>query len=556
MCRVSVTPAANTLEEVKRIIEQDVFITSKQERIIDDGVEQQWIFDFRRVLLKPDVLNRVSDLFLSQCPTHAPFQVGGVEVASIPLITALALKGSSMGLTVNGFFMRKSRKKKGLLRMVEGTLTDDDVVLVDDLINSGNSLMRQVEIMEQLGKRVVKVITVMRFRDESFYTYFREKGIELFSFFSLDDFSGTLGLRNVIKKEQPVPMPFFIDWRFVSENPNHFWVVPKSGPVLDDTKVYFGADNGNLWAVHQSDGSVAWKYKVGFHIRGKYIFSTPAIHGQLLYFGAYDGNLYALDTGTGKPAWIFMEADWIGSSPCLAPDLGSVFIGLEFGLWKKRGGVAAVDMKTGKKRWDFIMPEYTHCSPAYSSQHKIVVCGCNDSSVYALDARTGKLLWQLKTGGEIKASFAIDDARGLVYFGSFDKNVYIVKIKTGEIVHSIPTMEGIFSTPLFVKNRLYVTSMDKRVYCIDIEKGSVLWSFTTSARIFSSPEHIDGSIYVGSNDGRLYELDMLTGKNTGVLQVTERIVNKVAYNPKTGKIFLPTFANELYCLHRESISKA
>lgn len=543
-------------QALKQIIEEEVFVTSDKELIVNrSGEEPQWLFDFRRVLLRGDTLNLIAETFWERCKDKVPFQVGGVEVAAIPLITALVLKAKEKGIAINGFFVRKSRKKTGLLKMIEGGLSDEKIILVDDLINSGNSLIRQVEIFEELGKKVVAVFTILRFRDAEYYQYFRKKNIEVRSLFSLDDFSVSLGIKNLMHyKKEPVPMPFRAEWKFQSEKPNYFYVVPKSAPTADDKKIYFGSDNGNFWAINQVDGSVVWKYKVGFHAKGKYIFSSPAISNDQVYFGAYDGNFYALYKETGKPKWVYREADWIGSSPCLAPDLGFVFVGLEFGLWKKKGGIVALNLENGQKKWEYVMSGLTHSSPGYFKKHNIVVCGCNDFSVYAFNAKQGKLLWKFTTGGEVKESFAFDEKRGLVAFGSFDKQIYVLKIETGEVVYKIETNEAIYSTPLVLENRLYVASLDKALYCIDLNTGKIIWKFTTNGRVFASPEAIRDKIYIGSNDGRLYELDAITGKNTALFQATERITNKITYNKQTEKIFLPTFANEIYCLSRKIVN--
>ena len=538
------------LQVLKEIIAREVFITSETERIVEPtGEESKWIFDFRRILLKNNVLNTITELFWEKSKEKIPFQIGGVEVAAIPLITAFILKAREKGVEMNGFFIRKSRKKSGLLKMIEGCLTDEKVILIDDLMNSGNSLMRQVEILEKLGKKVSAVFTILQFRDVGYYTYFHDKGIEIQSLFTLDDFRDSLHVQNVApQKRDPIPMPFKAQWQFISSAPNYFYVIPKSAPAIDDTKLYFGADNGNFWAINQKDGTVAWKYTIRSHSKGKYIFSSPTIHNNLVYFGAYDGNFYALDKETGKRKWVFMEADWIGSSPCSASSLNSIFVGLEFGLWKKRGGLAALDLTSGKKKWEYVMPGLTPASPAYADKEKMVICGCNDFSVYGFGARNGVLLWRFETGGEVKASCAIDEKRGLVAFGSFDAHIYILNIKTGKVVYKIETNEAIDSTPLIKGDYLYTASLDKKIYCVDLNTGAIVWQFGTNGRIFASPESIGDKIYIGANDGRLYELDAKTGKNTAFFQVTERITNKICYNKKTGNIFLPTFANEIYCL--------
>ena len=175
----------------------------------------------------------------------------------------------------------------------------------------------------------------------------------------------------------------------------------------------------------------------------------------------------------------------------------------------------------------------------------------NDFSAYAFNAKTGALLWSFKTDREINESFALDEERGLVCFGSLDSHLYVLKTKTGELVHKIQTDGWMYATPLISNHFVYAASLDKSLYCIDLNTGAIVWKFATRGRIFASPEIIGNKIYIGSNDGRLYELDAETGENTAFFQATERITDKIVYNKITDTIFLPTFANEIYCLSKK-----
>src|SRR5690606_30211085 len=121
-----------------------------------------------------------------------------------------------------------------------------------------------------------------------------------------------------------------------------------------------------FWALHQRDGSVAWKYKIrSLNSSGKNILSSPALHDEKVFFGAYDGNVYALSVHDGNPHWIYRGADWVGSSPAVAVSHNTLFVGLEFGLFKKHGGVVALDTKNGETKWEYISKAYTHASPHY-----------------------------------------------------------------------------------------------------------------------------------------------------------------------------------------------
>lgn len=516
------------------------------------GDESAWLLDFRNVLLNPDFLETAADIFWETFEDKYPFQVGGQESAAIPFITAIVLKGAERGTSVQGFYIRKSRKPAGLQKSIEGKLTDDPIILVDDLINSGGTFLRQIQVLEEEGKKVVGIFAFVRFCNLDQYTFAQEQHIEIIVPFTLQDF----GLSIYPKKPVPDHDAFEVTWVMRSPNPSYFYRVPKSTPIQDGEYVYFGADNGMLWALDQGTGKEIWHYKIlGFGSRGKTIFSSPAIHNETLYFGAYDGNFYALDIITGKKKWIYPDADWIGSSPAVAPDLGLVYVGLEYGLWNKRGGIVALDAASGEKRWEYIsMPQLTHSSPAYSKKHHMVVVGSNDGVVYAFRARDGKPLWQFQTSRDVKGSFAFDDSRGYVLFGSFDSFLYILNVRDGTLIFRLKTGAEIYATPLVQGNYAYIASMDKKCYCINLDTFDVEWSFETRGRMFASPAYVEGNIYVGSNDGCLYELDAKTGRNTSFFQTTERITNKIAYNEKTKRFFLLTYANELYCLERKPSS--
>lgn len=540
----------NRRAELRNIIAEKALVRAGDGvRIVGpQGRPSAWLFDIRAVLFDARFLGLVADLFWEEFSAAWPFQVGGLETASLPLIAAISLKGRERGTPVNGFYIRKSRKPHGLQKIVEGELTGDPVVLVDDLINSGSAFLKQVEVIEREGARVAGLFTLVRFRDEAAYPFAQAGQIAVHSLFSLGDF----GLAYEPPRHQPVPNPFEVLWYTRHGTPSYFHRVPKSAPAIDASNVYYGADDGVMRALRQDTGEPVWEFRIlGFGAQGKTIFSSPALLDGMLYFGAYDGNFYALDAATGKQRWLYLDAEWIGSSPCVAEDLGLVYVGLEYGLFRKRGGIVALDARTGQKRWEYIaMPELTHGSPAYSKRFNAVAIGSNDGRLYLFDARDGSLRWTVETGGAIKAAPAFDEASGLLVFGSFDQRIHVVDVKTGRAVFSHATGGPLYSTPLVADGRAYVAGLDKRLYCLRLDPPTLDWSAPTEGRIFSSPALVEGSLCLGANDGRLYLLDPDTGRNTAFFQATERITNKVVYNPATRRLFLPTYAGELYCLRR------
>lgn len=537
---------------LKTTIQREVLVFAKDGALTIDpqGEPMDWMFDFRSILLRADVLEMYAELFWEECGNRYPFQVAGLETVALPLLAAIVLKGKERGTPVNAFYMRKSRKPYGLQKIIEGKITDEPIILVDDIMHSGGSFIKQIEYLKKENKKPSCIFAVVRFHELSHYTFAHNQGIDVVAPIPLSEF----GLSVSAPQPKTDYDAFSTTWvKRYSKTPNYFYRIPKSAPVIDEKNIYFGSDDGVMRSLTQTDGSIVWEYKIlGRGAAGKTIFSSPTLFNNTIYFGAYDGNFYALDAETGKKKWIYFDADWIGSSPCVAEDLNTVYVGLEFGLFRKRGGIVALDATTGEKKWEYIsMPEYTHASPTYSKKYNAVAIGSNDGFMYLFRATDGELLWKVPTGGEIKAAPTFDEKRGLLVFGSFDGNIYVMNVENGATVFSIPTKINIYSTPLVSGDRAYATGLDKNIYCINLDTRAVEWKFECGSRLFASPELINGHIYVGSNDGRLYEFDADTGKNTAFFQTSERITNRIAYNKDTKRFFVLTYAGDLYCLERK-----
>jgi eukaryotic-like serine/threonine-protein kinase len=293
---------------------------------------------------------------------------------------------------------------------------------------------------------------------------------------------------------------------------------------------------------------MVWEFKIKFGINGKYIFSSPALSGKLVIFGAYDGNVYALDKASGRKVWRYDAADWIGSSPAISHDLNLVFIGLEFGLIGRRGGVAALDLKTGQQCWVQQSRDYTHGTPIYVKKTGIVYCGSNDGTVTAYRAKDGIVIWRYKAGAEVKASLAYDATSGILAFGAFDGGIYILDAKTGLPKGIYFTDAGIYSTPVIWGDLVIAGSLDKYLYAVGTNDNALKWKTFLGGRIFASPVIAGNLLFIGSNSGRLFVIDPSTGNVIDFFQATERIVNKAIIEGCGRKIYFSTDANELYCI--------
>lgn len=533
-------------EAFRLAIAKEVVIHGSQARIIgaNENSLETWMFDFRALLVQAHWLNQYAELFWEEYAEQYPFQVCGMETAAISLVAAIVMKGVERGTPVNGLYVRKSRKRQGLMKQVEGTPNKEKVILVDDLINLGRTKEKEQKVLASLGLFVSDIFVLVAFRPTEEYAFLTTHA-RLRSVFTLTEFGLSIG-----KKLTPARLEdsYNILWKFTAPNPSYNLVVQKSTPIADETYIYFGTDAGIFYAIMQSTGEIVWSFKIGKFSEGKGILSSPSLHNERVYFGAYDGNVYCLNKNTGSVVWKYSKADWVGSSPSIAKKHDLLFIGLEFGLWSKRGGIVALNTETGAEVWSDQTPALTHGSPLYIEEEGIVVIGSNDATIYAYEATTGLLRWKHTTDGDTKSSFAYDPKRRLLVFGTLGGTLYALEALTGRVVFGKELVGGMYSTPLVHGDLAYVSSLDKCVYAINLNTGETLWTFETRGRIFASPEIIGESLWIGSNDGRLYKLNPLSGKEQGYFQFSERIVNKILCDTSSRKIFILTQANELHCL--------
>jgi outer membrane protein assembly factor BamB/orotate phosphoribosyltransferase len=532
------------------IRERAILRSEKQRLISPNGNSNSWLIDLRRLFMDAKSLDAAAELFWEECASRMPFQVGGMEAAAIPFLTAIVMKSLSRGTPVNGFIIRKERKTYGTGSSIEGTLTDAPIVLVDDLMNSGASMEKARVVLEKENRSIAFAYVLIDYEGPQGKLWRQRHGIPVGAPFRLSEF----GLS--VEKAQPKPKTTFQNkWRFASPDPNFFHRVPKSFPTTDGKRIYFGSDSGVFWCLDAGDGSVVWNFKVNA-AGHKNLWSSPALHEGRVYFGSYDGNVYCLDAVTGAEIWRFTDADWVGSSPALAPDLGYLFIGLEFAVEGKRGSIAALKMENGEKVWEHRTKRYTHASPAYWPERQLVACGSNDNEMFLFDASTGVVRWRFQTRGEagtkgsIRHAPAFDGKRDQLLTGCADGRIYIIDIATGQEVWSVKTDNTIYTVPLIVEDTAYIGSTDKYLYVLDLVRRTIRTKIFAASKIFGPPRLLQGRIYFGACNGLVYEIDPATDEITGTHQLPDAVTNALTYNADTGDFYALTYVNELFAFTR------
>jgi outer membrane protein assembly factor BamB len=278
-------------------------------------------------------------------------------------------------------------------------------------------------------------------------------------------------LPTVPTEQQPVSAPGAI-WTF--QTGASIW----GSAALDSGAVFFGSDDGNLYALETKDGRLLWKFATRGIVR-----SQPAIGGGRVYFASDDGGLYAVDEETGAESWR-----------------------TEIGDFMPRDQRDALGTSTDPTGWD-----YRQSSPVIA--HDKVYVGSLDGNVYALDAADGKILWTFKTGQKVRANPMVD--QGTVYIGSWDKSLYALDALTGKMRWGTALGGQVQSTALVADGLVYCASRKASVVALDTQDGKLEWEndYGQNMWVESSPQIYNGVVYIGSSGGKLVKgLDEQTGK--------------------------------------------
>lgn len=92
----------------------------------------------------------------------APTVVGGLTLGADPVSYALAHAAAREGRTLDAFTVRKEAKGHGTGRRIEGGFrAGSEVVIIEDVVTTGDSALRATQVVEEAGGRVIGVLTVV-----------------------------------------------------------------------------------------------------------------------------------------------------------------------------------------------------------------------------------------------------------------------------------------------------------------------------------------------------------------------------------------------------------
>lgn len=130
--------------------------------VLASGQRAHFYLDCRQITLHPRALNLIATGLLELLPNPAVDAVGGMAIGADPITAGLVMLAGQRQLPLLGFMVRKQAKEHGLGRQVEGPVKPGmSVVVVEDVVTSGGSMIAAIEAAQAFGLRVVGALAVV-----------------------------------------------------------------------------------------------------------------------------------------------------------------------------------------------------------------------------------------------------------------------------------------------------------------------------------------------------------------------------------------------------------
>ena len=128
---------------------------------LKSGRRSSWFIDAKQTVCRPEAMLLVADAVLSLVPPDAT-AIGGLTMGADPVAFVTAGVAATRGRPLKAFSVRKEAKDHGTGGRVAGVLDPGDkVVVTEDTVTRGTSLLEAAHVVRDAGAEVVLLVAVV-----------------------------------------------------------------------------------------------------------------------------------------------------------------------------------------------------------------------------------------------------------------------------------------------------------------------------------------------------------------------------------------------------------
>lgn len=152
---------AKLKEELLNLIKTKA--VQRGERTLASGKKSDFYIDGKQVTLDAHGLLVTARTILAMLAGQHIDAIGGPTLGADPIAAAVSLLSVQTGNPIQAFIVRKEAKQHGMQKMIEGPVIKPGmrVVMVEDVITTGGSVLKAIQEVENLGAKIVKVICLV-----------------------------------------------------------------------------------------------------------------------------------------------------------------------------------------------------------------------------------------------------------------------------------------------------------------------------------------------------------------------------------------------------------
>lgn len=167
---------------------------------LTSGKISPYYIDLRLIPSHVEAFKKVSDIYVRMIEEDIGLdnfdRIAGIPTAGIPFASVIAYRIEKPFL-----YVREEAKAHGTGRNIEGVLNSGDrVIVIDDLITTGKSILRAASIIKAEGGVVDKALVLID-REEGGKEALANSGITLFSLLTISEVSKILYQLGVLDEE-------------------------------------------------------------------------------------------------------------------------------------------------------------------------------------------------------------------------------------------------------------------------------------------------------------------------------------------------------------------
>ncbi len=129
--------------------------------VLKSGRKSEWFVDSKQTVCRPAGLLAVADAALQLIPDDVT-AIGGLTMGADPVAFGIAAVAATRGRDIRSFSVRKDSKDHGVTGRLAGALEPGDrVVITEDTVTRGSSLLEAAAVVRELGADPVLALAIV-----------------------------------------------------------------------------------------------------------------------------------------------------------------------------------------------------------------------------------------------------------------------------------------------------------------------------------------------------------------------------------------------------------